>query len=168
MCRHDWQVYRTFKRKSMCRHDWRIYRIDSQQFAVRVKFERCTCWTACFIDVRLLTNITLSLFEFECPIPLMNYAPARHQGGGRSTKKFLPAQINPFITDKYTPLAAVDRLMYHSHGSCANILAEVAHDPSKVLAVMPLRLLASKLTKIQLKEIIAVHKIAVPNRGLID
>jgi hypothetical protein len=92
----------------------------------------------------------------------------RHQGGGRSTKKFLPAQINPFITDEYAPLAGVDRLMYHSHGSPANMLPEVAHDSSKVLAVMPLRILASELTKIQHKEIAAVHKIAMPNRGLID
>jgi hypothetical protein len=92
--------------------------------------------------------------------------PVLHRGGGPA-KRYLPAHINLFLSEGYAPLRSGDKLLYHSHGLHTQMQQTVANDPSKVQADMPVRSLIADLTKCQLKEIAAVHKIAVPNRSVI-
>jgi hypothetical protein len=116
------RLVRALNRSTMCRHDWRVYHLVSLRFAVKDKRNRCACWVACFIDVRVLTQVAMVLIEFErciptaaCSLPSINYTPAQHRGGGH-TRKYMPSQINPFLANEYEPLAAGARLMYHPHG----------------------------------------------------
>jgi hypothetical protein len=107
------------------------------------------------------------LAPHSAPNPQVKYSHAR-VGGGRSVKSFLPAQVNLFLVGDCASLNVGDRLTYNCHWQLSLLPVHVANDSLKVIANIPLRSLATRLTRTQLMQIARVHGIPFKSKATID
>ncbi|KAK7017223.1 hypothetical protein R3P38DRAFT_2784921 [Favolaschia claudopus] len=71
-------------------------------------------------------------------------------GGGRSPK-FFPHEVNPWISDAQNPISTAAELTFYTYRLAKDITDDIRADETLVCVALPLRLLATKLTKPQIK-----------------